>query len=126
MRKDGVLLKSNIAVAFLFFMSMVAIFIFLISGGIFKKSFDRNEWIELRKNALVDCRRKAMVQDIVQNVVEKGMSKGDVVKKLGEPDRTGEKYIRYYLGMCNPVDPTSLDIILNSQGDVVEMRIVEH
>lgn len=103
--------------------------------NIFQNSFNREKWVLGGEKVFTECARGRMALDVMNTVIKKGMSKSDVITKLGKPDRVGREYVidrvgreyvRYHLGMCSPVDPSSLEIYLNSEDLVIVFEIKNH
>ena len=70
-----------------------------------------------------------MYEDIVDNHLEKGMSKQQVVDLLGQPDLKNESLLfSYNLGMWSGfrMDYDSLDLVFNSSGNLEKFYRVQH
>lgn len=103
--------------------------------NILQNGFSREKWILDGEKVFTECARGRMASVVMNTVIKKGMSKSDVIAKLGKPDRVGREYVtdrvgreyvRYHLGMCSPVDPSSLEIYLNSEDLVIGFEIKNH
>jgi outer membrane protein assembly factor BamE (lipoprotein component of BamABCDE complex) len=91
-----------------------------------RRPFDREVWFSSARTGFDDCIRGAMAGDVQNRIIKKGMSKQDVLNKLGPPDSYHSDSIEYILGMCDPIDPYGLNIFIGADGKVTNTEIVQH
>ena len=122
--KHGLLYLSKIiAVLVLIYLLFVAVITYLFSPNhdIFKKDkFNKFMWTQDvaagKLDNKLDCQRGRMTQDVIDNVLNKNLSKEDVVKLLGEPNSSGSTSFDYEIGWCTYIDPNSLRIDFDENG----------
>ena len=116
--KHGLLYLLKIIVGMMLiyaiFLAVVA-YLFSPDHDIFKKDkFDKTLWSQDTAAGKLDneqdCQRGRMTQDVIDNVLNKNLSKEDVVKLLGEPNSSGSTSFDYEIGWCTYIDPNSLRI----------------
>lgn len=89
--------------------------------------FDRELWIRNYDNYHPDNPRAEMIYDLTKNHLRAGMTKGEVIKLLGKPDRRNKRhFISYLIGMQGFVaDPGQLEFELNDENRVIKFYLVE-
>jgi hypothetical protein len=102
-----------------------------MSRGVFTTDrFDEKAW--LRPISDVEdstCYRGGMARDIEKRVLKGGMTKADVERRLGNPERVPEpREYRYTLGMCSGfrIDYDDLHVYFNEQGTFERSAIIQH
>lgn len=91
------------------------------------RAFDRELWIINYDNYHPDNPRAEMIYDLKRNHLRAGMTRGEVIKLLGKPDRRNKRhFISYLIGMQGFVaDPGQLEFELNDENRVIKFYLVE-
>ncbi|WP_041366540.1 hypothetical protein [Methylophaga frappieri] len=109
---------------------VVTTFYFLTGDSPFNdKEFDQKVWLSMDTDWDPDNPRGKMYEDIVDNHLEKGMSKQQVVDLLGQPDLKNKSLLfSYNLGMWSGfrMDYDSLDLVFNSSANLEKFYRVQH
>lgn len=116
--KHGLIYLSKVIAALvLIYLVFIAIIAFLFSPNhdIFKKDkFDKTLWLQDvaagKLDNELDCQRGKMTQDVIDNVLNKDLTKEDVVRLLGEPNSLDPTSFDYEIGWCTYIDSNSLRI----------------
>lgn len=114
--------------------TLVAVAFFLYLGYSFvrkfskygSEDFDREIWKSSVVASRDECIRGGMADDVKDNFIKKGMGREKVVDVLGPADRERFEFMEYQLGMCNMVDPSSMEIYFGADGRVSAVKIIEH
>lgn len=114
---------------YIIFLAVVA-YLFSPNHDIFKKDkFDKTLWSQDtaagKLDNKIDCQRGRMTQDVIDNVLNKNLSKEDVIKWLGEPNGAGSTSFDYQIGWCTYIDSNSLRIDFN-ENRLLKAYILNH
>ena len=106
-----------LALAALIYLTFIALvfYFFTPDHDIFKKDkFNKELWHQDVKANLLDnkndCQRGKMTQDIIDNVLNRKLSRQDVINLLGEPVGSNSMRFQYAIGWCSYIDSNTLDI----------------
>lgn len=90
--------------------------------------FDRAEWARLSNSKDGKSERGGMADDLINNHLKKGLSRGEIMLILGSPDsQTGDGCGRYYLGWYKSfMDPESLVVCFSENGRLAKTYIWRH
>jgi outer membrane protein assembly factor BamE (lipoprotein component of BamABCDE complex) len=110
---------------------LVAFAFWWMSSGVFTVDrFDNKTWSRLITNAEDStCYRGGMASDIKKRLLKRGMSRADVERLLGQPDRVSNpREYQYILGMCSgfQIDYDNLHIYFDEQGGLERAAIIQH
>ncbi len=91
------------------------------------RDFDHELWIRNYDNYHPDNPRAEMIADLIENHLRPGMTKSEVIKLLGKPDRRNERrFISYLVGMQGfAADPGQLEFEFNDENKVTKFYLVE-
>jgi hypothetical protein len=87
-------------------------------------NFDREVWLNASRSEVE--RRCGMAEDIRMNIARPGMSMEQVRSRLGHPERIEGLKFEYYVGMCCPIDGSTLDLYFGADQRLQTSEIVEH
>jgi hypothetical protein len=128
MRKRTTLVVAAIAVVFIGTLLVGAImFASLFAPPFEERPFSQDIWLANHNNPDPLNPRVEMADDLMKHHLRKGMSRRDVLRLLGRPDRLDEqRRVSYHIGMQGFVtDPGQLEVEFDTKGTVVGFRVVE-
>ncbi|MFY9143757.1 hypothetical protein [Sulfuricurvum sp.] len=116
-------------VVLIFFLSILNHFMIIGYQGI--ERFDPDIWFVNVTNDLDStCYRGALANDLSNRLITQDMTKQEVINLLGEPERIGQKDMKYEmdysLGFCSMADYNSLIIHLDSSERVEDVHTRQH
>lgn len=93
-----------------------------------QKPFDLDEWTQLSNSEDGKAKRGGMADDLINNHLKKGISRGTVMSILGNPDsQTSGGRFRYYLGWYKSfMDPESLVVCFSENGRLAKTLRWQH
>ncbi len=104
------------------------LFLSYVSSSPFdNRPFDQESWIKNFDNQNPDNPRAEMISDLMKNYLKTDMTRSEVIKLLGKPDRRDEKhFISYLIGMQGFVsDPGQLELEFSDEKKLVKYYLIE-
>ena len=97
---------------------------FAIKGRIPYERFDSEKWKNFEESETTASLRWDMMNSLRNNYELDGMTKGEILDLLGQPERQDKLEFRYFLGMAkHGIDTGSLVIRFNDQDIVVRFYV---
>jgi hypothetical protein len=126
MSKTKKIFLASVAALVLLIVGAIGYHLWLQSGALFRlETFDRDKWLSGGKirDPTACLPGASMAHDIMTRVIQKGMSRQEVVALLGGPDPGEVKKIGYALGMCIGLEEQGIDIYFDDTGKVTHVEI---